>query len=205
MTPQWLDWARRLQAIAQTGRYYGRDVYDQQRYEEINEIAAEMFAQAADTPIENIRDLLQHDDGYCTPKVDVRAFVLKDGQLLMVKESEDGLWTLPGGWADVGDSPSLAVEREVREEAGLEVKATKLLAVFDRNRHPHPPYPFHAWKMFFRCEILGGELRGSEETTDVGFFPEHALPPLSIMRVTESQIRHFFEHARQPDRPTTFD
>jgi len=124
----------------------------------------------------------------------------------MVKEMSDGLWTLPGGWADVNEAPSVGVVREVREESGFEVRAVKLAAVYDRACHPHhPPFAFHVYKMFFLCEITGGAPRPSTETTEVGFFTPDALPELSSSRVLPFQIHRMFEHHQAPDLPTDFD
>lgn len=207
MDPQWLSWAKRLQAIAQTGLTYSQEPYDTERYEAIREIAAQMMAAGAGAAIDpaTLVDCFKREAGYATPKVDVRAAVFKDGKILLVKEREDGLWTLPGGWADVGDSPSVAVVREVREESGYEVVARRLAAVLDRNLHGHPPFPFHAYKLFFLCELTGGEAKTSYETLDVGFFEEDSLPPLSLTRVMPSQIVMLFECNRSPEWVTRFD
>lgn len=206
MDPQWLDWAKRLQAISQTGVTYNKDHYDTERYEAVQQIAAEILAVGTDAAsIEPIVDLLSRDTGYATPKVDVRAAVIHEGRILLVKETSDGAWSLPGGWADVGDVPSLAVAREVREESGYEVVARKLAAVLDRNLHGHPFFPFHAYKLFFLCDLLGGEAASSFETEGVGFFSADSLPSLSLTRVMPAQIALMFEHYRHPERPTTFD
>lgn len=205
MKTPWLAWAQRLSAIAQTGLAYAPPVYDRERYEQIREIAAEILAGYSDEPIETVRGLISADDGYATPKVDVRAAVFQGDRLLYVRETEDGLWTLPGGWADVGQSAAESVVREVREESGFEVKAVKLLAVYERDRHPHPPILYHSWKMFFLCELTGGEARTSHETSGVAFHDEDEIPPLSLPRVLPEQIRHLFEHHRNPDLPTTFE
>lgn len=205
MDPKWLDWAKKLQAIAQTGLEYANNEFDRERYLAIRQIAIEMASEQSGVPSNVVEGLFCTDGGYATPKVDVRAAVICDGKILMVKERSDGLWTLPGGWADVGDSPASAVEREVREETGYEVRAAKLAAVYDRNRHGHPPMIFHAWKLFFLCELLGGTARESHETEAVGFFDESALPPLSVGRVTAAQIAHMFEHSRHPQWSTSFD
>jgi len=202
--PQWLQWAQRLQALAQTGIAFAGNAFDQERYAAVGQIAAAMMAAGSDRQPQFIEGLFT-EGGYATPKMDVRAAVFRDDRILMVKERSDGLWTLPGGFADVGDSASSAAEREVREEAGFEVRAVKLAALYDRNRHPHPPYAFHLWKAFFVCELLGGEARPSIETEAVGFFAEHQLPPLSRGRATLEQIRHMFEHHRHPARATSFD
>jgi ADP-ribose pyrophosphatase len=205
MNDDWLEWARRLQAIAQTGLEFALSDYDRERYQAVRDIALSMLAAGTGVERRRVESLFEGATGYATPKVDVRAAVFRDGRILLVKERSDGLWTLPGGWADVGDSPAAAVEREVREESGFEVRAVKLAAVYDRNRHPHPPLIHHCWKLFFVCELLGGEPRPSNETEAADFFAPDDLPPLSISRTTPGQIAHMFEHLRDPLRPTTFD
>lgn len=170
-------------------------------------IAAEMMAVAYGAPLQAIADLFALETGYATPKVDVRGVVFRQHRILLVRELvDDGRWTLPGGWADVNDSPSQAVEREVREESGFETRAVKLLAVYDRSRHPHlPPSPYHIYKLFFRCEIIGGAAAPSPETGGAAFFPEGEIPELSLARVTPQQIARMFKHERHPDWPTDFD
>ena len=204
--PQWLAWARRLQAIAQSGLTYCQDKFDIQRYYEIRDIAAEMMASEAALPAPGLlQKLFAQQSGYATPKIDVRIAAFQHERILLVRELEDGCWTLPGGWADVGEPPSIAATREAREESGYEVRVTKLAAVFDRDLHDHPPYIFHTYKLFFLAELAGGAPWDSHETADAQFFAEDNLPPLSLNRVTPSQIAHMFEHLRHPDLPTSFD
>lgn len=205
MEPRWLEWSRELQAIAQTGLTYARDPFDIERYEQVREVAARILAQHVDLSTEEALTQLRLEIGHATPKVDVRGIALQDDRILLVRERLDGLWTLPGGWADVNESASEAVVREVREESGYETRAVKLLAAWDRRLHGHPPSRHHAYKLFFRCELLGGAPEESIETTESGFFAEDALPPLSIGRVTPGQIARLFEHHRNPDLPTDFD
>jgi ADP-ribose pyrophosphatase YjhB (NUDIX family) len=198
--------ARKLQATAQTGLEFNKVEYDRERYKLIEEIAAELMASHCDTPIETFRQMFGVQSGYATPKVDVRAAAFRDGKILLVREVVDGLWTMPGGWADINDSPRESVEREMWEESGFRGKATKLAAVYDRAKHPHePPHPFHVYKMFFLCEITGGEATTSKETLEVGFFAPTALPPLSIARNLEFQIHRMFEHAKNPGLATDFE
>jgi len=207
-TPPWLDWATRLQAIAQIGLAYTRDPYDRERFEQVRAVAVEMMAAGSDASGERIAELFAGERGYATPKVDVRGVVFDDaGRLLLVREREDGRWTLPGGWADVLESPREAVVKEVREESGFEVRPVKLLAVLDYNRQAHePPRAVSIYKVFLRCEITGGGARADTlETSDVGFFAEDALPPLSLSRTTPAQTRRLFEHYRRPDLPADFD
>ena len=204
-THRWATWVGRMRALADTGLAYCENAYDRQRYEELRDLALAMTAELADAPLERVRGLLQLEPGDVTPKVDVRGAVFEDGRVLLVREASDGLWTLPGGWADVGESAREAVEREMREESGYEVRATKLAAVYDRARHGHPPQAIHAYKLLFLCERTGGAPRKSAETTDVAFHPLDALPALSLMRVTAAQIERVSEHLRHPEWPTDFD
>ena len=204
--PQWLIWARRLQAIAQSGLAYCQDKFDIHRYREISDLAAEMMATGAALPgAAPLQDLFAQQSGYATPKIDVRVAAFRDGRILLVRELADGCWTLPGGWADVGEPPSVAAARETREESGYDVRITKLAAFFDRDLQGHPPSAFHSYKVFFLAELLGGAPQDSHETADAQIFAENHFPPLSLSRVTPSQIAHMFEHFRHPELPTSFD
>jgi len=197
--PAWLDWAKRLQAMAQTGLTYAQDPYDIGRYHEIAEISAAMMAQGTGTPIEQVRDAFADAVGHATPKVAVRTAVFRPGaqgtEILLVREMSDGLWTLPGGWADVGESPSEAAAREVLEESGYVVRITRVMAVMDKRKHPHPPDVYYIYKLFFAGEIVGtdGSKGGDGKETDgVGFFALDALPPLSLKRALPGQIASLF-------------
>ncbi|MGF1569310.1 MAG: NUDIX hydrolase [Nodosilinea sp.] len=207
MTSPWLAWAQKLQAIAQTGLYYKNHPFDAERYEQVQHIAAEMLATQAQADPAAVLDLLRQDSGHATPKVDVRGVVFQQQKILLVQERSDGGWTLPGGWADIGEPPSRAIEREVFEESGFITQANKLLAVYDRNhpRHGHPPELHHSFKLFFRCAITGGSPTPSYETTAVDFFGPDEIPSLSLNRVVPSQINRCFEHLHHPDWPTDFD
>lgn len=204
MTESQLDWARRLQAIAQNGLHFSRDPYDRSRFEQVLRIAAEMLVPDERRPA--LVDALSLETGYATPKVDTRAVVVRDGKILLVREAADGLWTLPGGWADPGERPSENCVREVREEAGLDVRVARLLAVYDREiRGAEPRHFFHAYKLFVHCEIVGGELRPSEETPEVAFFDPAHLPPLSLGRVNAREIHRCLELITNPTLPADFD
>ena len=205
MEPNWLTWARKLQAIGQNGLAYSKDPFDIERFEELRELALEILQNYTDSDLPRIRDLFASEHGHATPKVDVRGVVFNEDAILLVRERADGKWTLPGGWVDVNESPSESVVREVFEESGYQTKALKLLACYDRNRHPHPPHPYHVYKLFFYCEILGGSPSTSYETDGVDFFKQDAIPELSTGRVTSAQIDRFFEFLRSPDLPTDFD
>jgi ADP-ribose pyrophosphatase YjhB (NUDIX family) len=206
MDPRWLGWAKRLQAIAQNGLAYAGNHFDVERYQSVRQIAAEMMASNSETDLARVIELFDREVGYATPKVDVRGVVFQNKALLLVKELEDKRWTLPGGWADICESPSEAVVREVFEESGYQTRVVKLLAVYDRSKHAHvPPYPYHIYKLFFLCEITGGGASDSIETDGAGFFTEANIPELSISRVTSAQVLRLFEHIRHPEWQTDFD
>lgn len=207
MTRRTLEWARTLQALAQSGLAYGdAAVHDRERYEQIRRIAAEMLASANGGDAETIEQLFTGEWGHATPKLDTRGVVFKDGGVLLVHERRDGLWTLPGGWVDVGESPSEAVTREVLEESGYQTRAIKLLALYDRDRQGHPPHPWHTWKAIFLCELLDEEQRPlGHETAAARFFERDELPELSMSRVTPRYIERAFEHRDHPEWWTDFD
>ncbi len=204
--PRWMDWAARLNAIAQIGLTFARDPFDIQRYTAIRQIAAEIIAESGLGSIDQIAGTLAEQIGYATPKVDVRCAIFAENRILLVRERSDGKWTLPGGWADVRESLRESAIKEVREESGYEVEAVKLIAVDDRNKHPHEPqYINHVYKCFVLCKIKGGSPQTSDETDGVEFFPEHELPELSLARVTAEQIARAFLHYRNPHFATEFD
>jgi ADP-ribose pyrophosphatase YjhB (NUDIX family) len=204
-TSRLLHWARKVQALAQTGLAYTKDPYDKERYESLRLISADILTASARKVSAQLVEAFTEELGYATPKVDVRAAVFADNRVLLVKERSDGRWTLPGGWADIGESPGAAVVREVKEESGYIVVARKLAAVYDRDLHGHPPMPFHVYKLFFLCDLVEGAPQTSTEIEDLAFFPENELPPLSLARVTPKEIAHLFEHQRHPEWPTSFD
>lgn len=210
-TLSWIHVAQRLQAIAQSGLAYAESPYDRERYEEVARIAVSMLT-GGDAELEHLAaEAFARERGYATPKVDVRGAVFREGKILLVREREDDRWTLPGGWADVGISAAESVEKEVWEEAGLVVKARRLLAVWDRNKHGHPAHPFHVYKLVFACEAVedgekaGGAIASEHEISDVAYFAEQEIPPLSLTRIMPEQIARIFEFLRRPDLPTEFD
>ncbi|KEO84220.1 NUDIX hydrolase [Tumebacillus flagellatus] len=204
--PKWLEWAQQLQAIAQTGLTYVKDVYDRERYEELRKLSCEIVQSYTSEPMARIETLFAQDDGYATPKVDVRAAVFRDGKILMSREKEDGRWTVPGGWADIGLSPSEAAVLEVKQETGYDVKPLRVIAVLDNRKQPQPPHPNHIYRLFWLCELVGGAAeQDTLETQGVGFFSLDELPELSTGRITESQVRLMFAHFENPERPVDFD
>lgn len=203
--PRWLKWAQEIQALAQTGLHYSQTDYDRQRYRRLMEIAADMTAACGRSDVETILRLFLRQPGYATPKVDVRGAVVEEGKILLVQERSDERWCLPGGWADVGETPAEMVVREVEEESGLRVRPVRLVGVYDANRGAYPEEFFHAYKLVFLCERVGGELRGSNETLAAAFFSPDDLPPLSEHRTNRRHLADIFACHREPGRPAVFD
>ena len=203
--PRWLGWAREIQALAQTGDHFATNDYERERYHRLMEIAAEIISEHTGQVQAVVMDIFEAQGGYATPKVDVRAAIFRGDRLLLVKERSDGGWTMPGGWADVGDVPSESAEREAWEEAGFHVKARKLVGVYDANRF-NPMEVMHAYKLVFLCEIIDGEATPSNETSEVAFFTEDDIPsPLSERRTFPRLIRDAFNALKNPDAPAIFD
>jgi ADP-ribose pyrophosphatase YjhB (NUDIX family) len=205
MSVKWLEWARRIQAISQAGLAFSKDPYDRERYEELQSVSAEIFSEYSSMDIEKMEGLFKEELGYPTPKVDVRGAVFKEGKILLVKEKQEEKWSLPGGFCEVGLSPAENVVKEIKEESGYETTPKKLLALLDMNAHPHPPQPFHYYKIFIQCELVGGTASGGTETNAVQFFSEEQLPILSTGRNTESQIHMLFEFLHHPNKEVVMD
>lgn len=200
-----MEWAKQLQSIAQAGLTYSKDKYDLERFEMIRDISVQILSEQTAIDKAIVKTLFANETGYATPKVDIRSVVFKDNKILMVQEDTDGCWSLPGGWGDIGLTPSEVAIKEVREEAGFEVRATKLIGVFDKKLHPHPASAYHVYKLFIQCEIIGGKPKTGLETSAVGFFSENALPELSVARNTESQIQLAFKHLYNPEERVYLD
>lgn len=190
--PQWLKWAMELQALAQAGLEYGRDKFDLERYERIRDIAAQMVARQTDLPLDKVKDLFCNESGYQTPKLETRAAIFQGEKILLVQES-DGLWALPGGWADVDITVGENTVKEVREEAGLEVTADLVIALQDQHRHNRPVNPYGICKVLVLCTPLGGSFRPNLETLDSRWFALDELPPLAEGKTTREQIVLCFE------------
>ncbi|GGE78981.1 NUDIX hydrolase [Priestia taiwanensis] len=205
MSDKWLRWAQEIQALAQSGLAFSKDMYDRERYERLRLLSAEIMAEYTHTPMEKIEELFMGETGYPTPKVDVRAVIFQEDKILLVKEKMDNRWSLPGGFCDIGLSPAENIVKEVQEEAGYLTVATRLLAVLDMQKHPHPPQAYHYYKLFFACDIISGEAREGLETKDVAFFKKDELPSLSIARNTDSQLRMLFAFLDEPTKGTIYD
>lgn len=203
-TSKWMEWAQEIFSLSQAGLAYSQNPFDIERYKRLQEITAEMIAGQSTLAKEAVLESFSMQAGYITPKVDVRGAVVQDGRILLIQERADGKWAMPGGWADLGNSPASVAEREVWEESGFRVKAEKVVAVIDANRI-QPLEFYHAYKLIFLCKLLEGEPRTSYETLAVEFFDPERLPPLSSYRTNEDMLREVFAHVRNPNRPTVFD
>jgi ADP-ribose pyrophosphatase YjhB (NUDIX family) len=204
-SPRWLEWAREIQALGQTGLTYNDDDYNTQRYQRLMEIAAEIVENHTSLSKEPLLQNFLAQPGYATPKVDVRGAVIREGKILLVQERSDERWCMPGGWADVGERPTEMVGREVWEESGFKVVTQKVLGVYDANRSGIPLEFYHAYKIVFLCDIIGGQARPSNETLAVDFFSFDNLPPLSFERTNERHLAEVFAHLQDANRPAAFD
>ena len=201
----WLKWAIEIQALAQNGLTYTKDVYDKERFERLREISAEMLAEKTDLPFEKIKDLFGSEQGYQTPKIDTRAAIFKDNKILLVHENND-TWALPGGWCDTLESIKSNTIKEVNEETGLDVDAIKLIAVQDRNKHNTPIYAYGICKVFVLCKVVGGSFKKNNETIETNYFSLEDIPKnLANEKTSLEQIKLCFKANNNPNFETYFD
>ena len=205
MRLSWIDWVVELQSIAQAGLHYSKDIYDIERFERIREITAEIISNQSDLPIEIVKHLFCNEYGYQTPKLDTRAAIFQNGKILLVKEKSTGTWCLPGGWVDVNESVKSNTVKEVKEEAGLDVLPTRIIAVQDRNKHNSPQYAYGICKIFVLCDIISGSFAPNNETSESGFFCIDELPLLGEEKNTSTQIRMCFDAYHDDDWVVLFD
>ncbi|MFD3156947.1 NUDIX hydrolase N-terminal domain-containing protein [Haloimpatiens sp. FM7330] len=205
MEPKWLTWAKQLQSIAQAGLAYSKDKYDIERFQQIRNLSVDILNEYTGVSNEKIKDLFCNETGYQTPKIDIRGAIFKENKILLVKESLDGLWSIPGGWAEFNLSVKENIVKEVKEEAGLNVTPQKLIAVLDRNKHNEPPSPYGTYKIFVLCELIDGAFEKNIETEESGFFSLKDLPPLSVQRNTKKQIEMCFKAKLSDNFFTIFD
>ena len=200
----WLKWAMEIQSIAQIGLTYTKDEYDKERYEQLRNIASEMLSYKTDIPVDKVKNLFCNEQGYQTPKLDTRAAIFKDDKILLVHE-KNGFWSLPGGWVDILESIESNTIKEVKEEAGLDVVAKKVIAIQDRNKHNTPIYPYGVCKVFVECEVMGGEFVENIETVEIGYFSLDNLPKLAEEICTPKQVEMCFEAKNNKNWQVYFD
>ena len=201
-----LEIAKQLKALSETGLVYQDNPFDRERYSQIRGLSLKIMANLTGDNVESVGSFFADVKDYPTPKVDVRGFVLNErGEILMVRESIDGKWTIPGGWADIGFTPSQMVVKEVREESGIEVSVERLLAVYDKSCHLHPPSPWYIYKMVFLCRVTGGDLNPGFDILDAGWFNVKELPELSTERIMAEQIEELYHVAKSDDKKIVCD
>lgn len=205
MEPKWLTWAKQLQSIAQAGLTYSKDKFDIERFQQIRNLSVDILKEYTEMNSEKIKDLFCNETGYQTPKIDIRGAIFKEDKILLVKESIDGRWSIPGGWAEFNLSIKENIVKEVKEEAGLNVTPKRLLAVLDRNKHNEPPTAYGTYKIFVLCEVIDGVFEKNIETEESGFFSLTDLPPLSVERNTKEQLIMCFESRSNDNFFTIFD
>ena len=201
---QWLEWAKELQFIAQAGLTYTKDPFDKERFERVREIAAEIMSLQSGLSLAKVKDLFCNETGFQTPKLDTRAAIFKDNKILLVEEN-DGTWSMPGGWVDVMETVKSNTVKEVKEEAGLDVEAVRVIALHDRNLHNQPPYAYNVCKVFVLCEVKGGCFHPNIETVGSGYFGLDELPPLSVDKNSYQQIEMCFAARSDEDWQVEFD
>ena len=193
-----IEWAKRLQSLAQAGLTYGNDDFDLERYQEIRDISAEMMAYKSDLPIQKVKDLFCNEIGYQTPKIGTRAAIFKDDKILLVQEN-DGSWSLPGGWCEINMSVKENCIKEAQEESGLNIEVERVIGVYDQNKHSEAIYPYNVVHVFFLCKSLGGEFKKNIETTTRKYFAYDQLPEnLSTDRNSLDEIEACFKAYKDP-------
>ncbi len=201
-----LELIKRIKALADTGLVYAREEYDRERYVELKEISVKLLSNLTNQPLHVLNDFFMPEKDYPTAKVDIRGLVLNDkSEILMAKEQVDSKWTIPGGWADIGYTPSEIVAKEIKEETGLICTVDRLLAVFDKRMHAHPPQPFYVYKLVFLCKIVSGKIEHGFDMEDAAFFKINDLPPLSEDRIVGSQLKLLYELANDKTANVYFD
>jgi ADP-ribose pyrophosphatase YjhB (NUDIX family) len=201
----WLEIAKKINSIAQTGLTFTKDKFDKERYEELLDLSMLILSNITAIDYSKLDFVFNRDIGYQTPKVGIRAVVMRDDKILLVKEKMDNKWSLPGGYADTGMLPSEIAVNEVKEESGFDVKPTRILGLIDYNKHQERPFPFDVYQLFMECEIIGGEAKTGIETSDVQFFSIDNLPELSERRVTAKQVLKMCELYKNKNLAPIFD
>ena len=196
----------KLQSIAQAGLTYSTDPYDRLRFKEILDLSSNILSNGDINQENFIKEIFDKEYSYPTPKIGVLAAIFKDNKIMLVQEKDNHKWSLPGGWADVGDSPRQSILKEIREETNLDVNIIKFAALLDRNKYLEIPMWPSVYKCFFICQIKSGEAKCDNlETIALDFYNKNNLPELSLDRVTYSQIMLMFDHYNNPELPTSYD
>jgi len=202
----YLNTFKKIKALAETGLVYAQNGYEVERNQELIDLSKELMASIANQPVESFNTYYLPPKEYPTPKVDVRGLLINEqGEILLAKEMTDGKWAIPGGWADIGHTPSEVIVKEIEEETGIHSQVLRVLAIYDKRCHNHPPQPWYVYKIVFFCQVIGGELRGNFDIEEARWFPLDELPPLSEDRIIQSQIEELVHLANNPEIPVVFD
>jgi len=202
----YLNTFKKIKALAETGLVYAQNGYEVERNQELINLSRELMAAISNQPIKAFDTYYLPPKEYPTPKVDVRGLLINEhDEILLAKEMLDGRWSIPGGWADIGHTPSEVVVKEIEEETGLRSEVLKVLAIYDKRCHAHPPQPWYVYKIVFLCRMTGGQLSGNFDIEEARWFPLDALPPLSEDRILKTQIEELVHLAKHPELPVVFD
>jgi ADP-ribose pyrophosphatase YjhB (NUDIX family) len=180
MTPvgQIALWADRLRGLSAMGLHFSKNTYDQEHYRQVQTISMEMLAVATGEPWEQIEPLRAPIFSRPTPFVAGEGAVIDaDGRILLIRRADNGLWAMPGGALEVGETSAEGVVREVLEETGVHCRAIGLVGVFD-SRLCGTPTRHHLYQLVFLCQPLDQAAEPpshAQETLGVGWFPEHTL------------------------------
>ncbi|HGK9176371.1 TPA: NUDIX hydrolase N-terminal domain-containing protein [Streptococcus pneumoniae] len=181
-----VKYLQRMIALTDTGLTFTKDPFDCERYEDLRGLLSEMLNQASDLDSEEVAEILKPTSAYATPLMDVRAWIVEDGKICLVRGQGENDWALPGGFGEVGYSPTENILKEIEEETGFEAKVERLLAVFDTNRFQLQSKQYA--KFVFECKLLDGQFQKNQEIADLQFFAIDQLPALSEKRITKEQI-----------------
>ena len=205
MQKKWIQWIQEMQAIAQTGLEYSRDKFDLERFQQLRDLSINILHEYTEIDHAKLRDLFANENGYQTPKVDIRVVIYDEDKILFTKEKDDGKWSLPGGWADINLSVRENAIKEVHEEAGIEVEPQNIIAILDRAKYISDDYPYSVYKIFVECDYIKGSFRDNLETSDAKFFSLDELPELSTGRITLEQVKICFVYKNQKNPALVFD
>ena len=185
-TSDFVKYLQRMIAITDTGLTFTKDTFDRERYEDLRSLLGEMLSQVSDLDAEEVAEVLKPTSAYATPLMDVRAWIVEDEKICLVRGQGENDWALPGGFGEVGYSPTENILKEIEEETGFEAKVERLLAVFDTNRFQLQSKQYA--KFVFECKLLDGQFQKNQEIADLQFFAIDQLPALSEKRITKEQI-----------------
>ena len=177
---------QRMLAITDTGLIYTKDPFDRERYEDLRQILWSLLQDQTELNQEELTAIFHPSGSYATPLMDVRAWIVQDQKICLVRGQGEDTWALPGGFGEVGYSPKENIRKEVQEETGFTAEVGSLLAIFDTNRFQLQNKQYA--KFVFDCQLLDGDFQENQEVAELEFFDISALPPLSEKRITKEQM-----------------